>query len=831
MTLNSRVLQAVMLAVGLCVPAAAQEPDSLKELLRRIDLLAEDFENLKPGGVAETRSEARQGLGPAVPAPEGGSVRGVVLAEDTHLPLVGANVFVPGTRHGTSTDALGRFVLSDLPEGSYSIRVTMIGYADADRAVTARSPDTVSVDIVLTPRPVDLPAVQIVGSNPSVYLKIPGSADVISGMMIAATHPVGFNEILRKVPGIHVRDEEGFGIRPNIGIRGLFPTRSGKVLLLEDGIAFTQAPYGDPAAYYHPPISRFERIEVLKGSGQILFGPQTIGGVINYLTPPPPPTTAGAVKIMGGNRDFVLGQVDFGSTWGPAGFLIDYSHTGGALARENTSTAINDLTGKMVLTLDDMSKVNLKAGYYKETSNTTYAGLTRIEFEENPFQNQFKDDWFAIDRFGVHAMYDRHFGDHGTALAVNLYGYEFKRHWWRQGNNGGTNSTNPGNTPGVRTVLNPTRNDGRNRQYNVWGVEPRVRTNHRLFGVLHETDFGVRAHFEEQDRKQIEGSSPTARTGILREDNLRRTSAYALFLQDRMFFGNRWTFSGGVRVENVHHFRANRLIAVSGSASLTEIIPGFGVTFNPSPLVTVYTGIHRGFAPPRVEDAISNNDGTSIDLDAEKSWNMELGVRVQPLSRWELHATLFQMDFENQIIPASLAGGSATTLTNAGETLHRGLELRSATAVPIAEAEDQLLVDVAYTYLPTAEFRGERFSALNAAVRVTGNRLTYAPQHLATASFGLEFSGRALARFEMVYISDQFSDDLNTVEVTPSGRQGIVPAHTVWNFSGKYTIPSLNLTMIFTVKNILDKVYVVDMSRGMLPGSPRLLQCGLEWKF
>ncbi len=761
-----------------------------------------------------------------------GELRGQVLAKESNQPLVGANIVVVGTRLGTSTNEAGRFTIPKIPVGTYSVQVSMLGYAEATHTVTVREGEVVSLDVVLTARPIDLPVVEIVGSHPSVTMKIPGSADVITGKTIWSAHPVGFNEILRKVPGVHVRDEEGFGIRPNIGIRGLFPTRSGKVLLLEDGIPFTQAPYGDPAAYYHPPITRFDRIEVLKGSGQILFGPQTIGGVINYLTPLPPAKTAGAAKMMGGNRNYLFGQFDLGSTLGPVGFFLDYTHKQGALARENTSTNINDITGKMVWRLDDDSKVSLKANYYKETSNTTYAGLTKIEFEENPYQNQFKDDWFYIDRFGAHAIYDRFLGDHGAVIAVNLYAYQFKRHWWRQGNNAGTNSTDPGNTPGARTVLNPTRNDGRNRLYHVWGIEPKMRTNHQLFGVLHETDFGVRAHFEVQDRKQIEGNSPTARDGVLREDNLRETKAYSLFLQDRMVFGNRWTLSGGLRIENIHHARTNRLNNASGNTSLTEVIPGIGLTFNPSADLTFYTGIHRGFAPPRVEDAISNTDGTSIDLESEKSWNIELGVRTKPFSNLEVHATAFQMDFENQIIPASLAGGSATTLTNAGKTLHRGIELRSAASFPIANASDtQLLFDVAYTYLPTAEFRGERLSALDRNVRVTGNRLTYAPKHLATASVGLEAFGQFLVRLEMVHVSDQFSDDLNTVVITPNGRQGIVPAYTVWNLAGNYTPEALNLTMVVAVKNLFDKVYVVDMSRGMLPGSPRMIQFGLEWKY
>jgi len=103
---------------------------------------------------------------------------------------------------------------------------------------------------------------------------------------LAESKVLTINEALRKLPGVLARDEEGLGLRPNIGIRGLNPTRSSKVLLLEDGLPLSFAPYGDNASYFHPALERFERIELLKNAGQIAFGPQTIGGIINYISAP-----------------------------------------------------------------------------------------------------------------------------------------------------------------------------------------------------------------------------------------------------------------------------------------------------------------------------------------------------------------------------------------------------------------------------------------------------------------------------------------------------------------------------------------------------------------
>ncbi len=92
------------------------------------------------------------------------------------------------------------------------------------------------------------------------------------------------NQILLKVPGLYVREEDGFGLRPNIGIRGATSERSQKITLMEDGILITPAPYAAPAAYYIPTAAKIVGIEVLKGPSAINHGPHTVGGAINFLS-------------------------------------------------------------------------------------------------------------------------------------------------------------------------------------------------------------------------------------------------------------------------------------------------------------------------------------------------------------------------------------------------------------------------------------------------------------------------------------------------------------------------------------------------------------------
>ena len=90
--------------------------------------------------------------------------------------------------------------------------------------------------------------------------------------------------VTKSVSGVYARGEDGFGLRPNIGIRGVNPDRSKKITLMEDGLLFAPAPYAAPAAYYFPLITRMELVRVIKGPGAVSFGPQTIGGAIDLVT-------------------------------------------------------------------------------------------------------------------------------------------------------------------------------------------------------------------------------------------------------------------------------------------------------------------------------------------------------------------------------------------------------------------------------------------------------------------------------------------------------------------------------------------------------------------
>lgn len=768
--------------------------------------------------------------------PATGVLKGTITSKPTKDKLSQVSISIPALRMGTISGDKGEFTIAKLPPGTYQVKIALLGYVARTQTVTVTPTGVTTLDIALDEAPIALSTVEVIGEVTSVA-KIPGSGEVLTNEVITKSNPIGV-ELLRKVSGINVRDEDGVGLRPNIGVRGIIPTRSGKVLLLEDGVPFTQSPYGDSQTYYHPQVNRMQRVEVLKGSGEIIYGPQTMGGVINYITPQPLPQAAWRGKLMGGNQNYFNADLGYSKMWGAVGTVFNYTHTQSNLTRENAHTNVHEVAGKFIWRPDAASRFTTKLGWFNELSQQTYAHLTQVEFEENPYQNPFVHDTMRAHRLSAHMIYERNFGER-TAMAANLYAYTFKRHWWRQGSNGGANATSPANTPGVRTIPNDNRMDGKNRRFYVTGLEPRVRMSRNVFGKNHELDLGVRGHFEIQDRLQVLANTVVwqqdgAIVGNL-ENDFRRTLAFSSFIHDRITLNDQWKVSLGLRLENVRHFREagvtlSKATVSNGSDMLTDLIPGAGFTYAPNPNLSFYGGVHRGYGPPQVQDLI-NPAGGSQELPAELSWNYEIGSRASAVRGLDLHVTGFFMNFENQIIPQSGAGGSGTLFTSARQSAHGGAEVTiTARMNELTGIKTGLTADVAYTWLPLADFTQDQTSSWSKDINVKGNRLTYAPENTITAGLKWEPVKTASLRGEVVYIGQQFSDDLNTVAPSYNGRQGILPAQTMLN-------ADVNVEFIRGVsfsasgKNLQDKVNIQDRSRGILVGPGRRFYMGLQSRF
>lgn len=763
-----------------------------------------------------------------------GTITGTVVDSQAGEVIVGANVYIEETMAGGTTDRDGVFAIQRVPPGTVTVVASFIGYERERKTVTVASGETVSISFSLASKLLEVPAIELTGERIEQIQRIPGSAVVVSEAKLSSVSPASANEVFRLVPGITVRDEEGQGLRPNIGIRGLDPTRSRNVLVLEDGIPIALGPYGDPGLYYNPPIDRMRRIEIVKGSGSIMFGPQTVGGVINYITRQPPRQPTFSARVQGGSNHYYSGLFSYGGTWNNVGVDAMYLHKQGSGLRDNSDFDIRDLTTQWVFGLTPASRLGVKINLYDETSQSTYLGLTQAMFDANPHQNPALHDRMAVRRYAVSATHQQVLGN-DLLLTTTVYANNAVRNWRRQDYDRDDRGriyervlgdiAIPG---GALFMRNSTGN--RNREFTVYGMEPRLQVIHRWSGFPGELDLGARIHFEDMHILRINGTNPTALSGTITEDELRETQAVSGFVKNRLILHEGIDVTAGVRVERLHFTRIFRRGVVDGvltdihrkgTTRSTAVIPGVGLTYKPSDAVTLFTGLHRGFSPPRVQDAI-DNDARSAGLDAEKSWNYELGIRTTPL-RWMYgEVTAYYLDFHNQIVPASAAGGIDTRFINAGETKHKGFEASGGIDLGLVSGYSSSLLIEGSVTLSDASFSSGPYR---------NNRLPHAPEYL--YSVGVRY--RRSSGFDIgitgFYSGDQFVDRANTVAGSADGEVGLIPAYHVWDLSANYELPWIDARVSGAVKNVFDNVYIASRApRGIFPGPFRQVNAGLRWE-
>ncbi|WP_262423405.1 TonB-dependent receptor family protein [Brevundimonas denitrificans] len=227
-----------------------------------------------------------------------------------------------------------------------------------------------------------------------------GSATFLDDDALEVFGHADVNQVLRQVPGVFLQEEDGFGLRPNIGIRGSGTDRSGRVAVMEDGVLIAPAPYAAPAAYYFPRLARMTGVEVTKGPGAIKYGPLTTGGAINLFSTPIPEAAAGELELLGGT-DGALRAHGWAGGWAPLGQGLEIGglieglreESDGFKALDNggpTGFGIDDLVFKLALRTGPGAalpqSLELKHQTYDETSHETYLGLTLADFGDDPFR-------------------------------------------------------------------------------------------------------------------------------------------------------------------------------------------------------------------------------------------------------------------------------------------------------------------------------------------------------------------------------------------------------------------------------------------------------------
>ena len=803
------------------------------------------------------------------------SITGSVVRQGNNAPLSGANVMLfstDGLKLGTSTDETGMFYFENTPPGKYTITISFIGFQNYRSDLIIEENRTYKINAILEIQPIVMAQLEIISDANVPFERIPGAATVLDIKSLSLIDPIGTQEALEFVPGVNGYADDGIGnSRLSIGIRGLNPRRSSRILILEDGVPIQPALYVYPNMYYNPPAERIDRLEVIKGSGAIKYGPQTMGGVINYFTKRPRSDFGGKFNIKAGENSFLslFSEVGgFGNEKIKPEFQFLYKKGDGF--RENNG--FEQINGTMKISYNKSQDENyyLKFNTNYENSNATYTGLTQYSFKTNPKFNPKKDDNFKLFRTAVDLITTKRLSSNLTKSTTAFVSF-FDRRWWRENDIFVSQADSASSNPTAQSYYEPInlirRGNGKDnfgilRTFYVGGAEQVYSFKNSPFGLSKfmssssSLELGGRIYFERFIDDKQSGSKTDSRDGIyfipaasddeqpiiVGQSHHYETTAFSGFLNEKIEF-EKFTLNTGIRLEAFEQERVDRL---SGSMyqdkSLIELLPGIGLTTKFSS-TNLFAGIHRGFTPPssgtlKILNFGGTLDNQGLNLEAEKSWNKEVGIRGDyPMFNFEVSG--FHVGIENLV-----AAGRGTAFKNLGKVNTMGLELNLNL---LSSKVVGLLPDLHFIYaflnteIKDGIIKSNVSGTVGSDVSIQGKKLPYAPAHTLTAGFSKR--GEKLSyRLDFRFVDEVFTDFENIIKEDKLGIQGIIPSYNFINISADYKV-SEDYRIFLTGKNITDEIYIgsrlhsnpgqpqANLSSGILPGPRRQINLGFEYNF
>ncbi len=656
-------------------------------------------------------------------------------------------------------------------------------------------------------------------------------------------------------------EEDGFGLRPNISLRGTKAERSERISIMEDGVLAAPAPYSAPAAYYFPNVARMEAIEVLKGSSQVQYGPFTTGGAINLVSTPIPNSFSGKANISYGSKNTFKSHTSVGSSWKHFGYMVEYlryQSDGFKKYEDHAAKGFkrNDIIAKIRVKTDHVKGVNhaleLKFGYADENSDETYVGLSADDFKKTPFLRYAGSqmDKLKTDHRQWVATYLLTFSNK-LKITTNAYYNYFHRNWYKL-NDVRAGITSKEKRSIADVLVDPETNiryfdiltgktdreeeallvRANNRTYRSRGIQTRAEYRFNLNEFFFDLEFGLRYHADEEDRFQWDDSYSMKNKkmvlfmeGIHGTNANRVTSANALagYLLAKLRY-DAWTVTAGLRYEDVDLLKKDYTkedLARSGKVRIETpnharvLIPGVGLHYQLMPAASVFFGIHKGFAPPSAE----------LYQKPESSVNMELGTRVA-IGNFRAELIGFYNNYSNMLGSDLAASGGAGTLEqfNVGEARVKGAEFLVQYQPLPKNCNVRLPLQVSYTYTDT-EIRNS-FESHSWGNVVRGDEIPYIFKHALNMQLGIE------CKWFYANIGARYNSDMRTSpgQGTIAEREK-VPANLIFDASLNVFVNKY-LTVRLNAINLTNRVYLTSRHpAGLRAGHPFGIYAGANVQF
>lgn len=629
--------------------------------------------------------------------------------------------------------------------------------------------------------------------------KHPGARSVVSKDGLTNIGARTLEDTLRQVPGVNVLDESGTGVLPNIGVRGLNPLRSEQVLLLQDGIPMTLAPYGQTGASLFPlTLQAVGSVDVARGGVAVHYGPNNVGGVINFVTTRIP--VKPSVMLREGLSVAKNGRVLTDSYVRAGGFVNDRfalqvqaNLIEGQGERAHSDTSVRNLTLDAEWFPD--ASTEMRAGLQRYTTQNELPGaLTPRADDQDRTQSTRPLDRFDGDTTRAHLTYSRQFA-RGAELNWKNFGHRSARTFaFGNASNADAASTQQQSSP---------------REYRVYGTEPSLSFN--VDGpVKQKIMFGTRYMREEVDYKVDSRNLASGAYSVTRDWRF-VNDAYAAYVSDTFsLLNDKLKITPGVRREDVRLSYRNKPTGAQTRNTTKDWLPGLDVGYQANKDLFLFANAHKSLRPVQFTQITYGND-----LAAERAKNLEAGARWAATPNLDLALAAFRFKFDNKLEFVNAKLG----FRNLGQAVHQGAEMELKWRPPAVHG---LELKTAYTYVDTEQQSGT----------FKDRELPYASRNQLTLDSTYRSAGWTW-NLNGHYQSRMFSDSANTLVENASGSVGQIPSYWLWNAQVGYAFQwnGTRMKAGLGVNNLFDRNYYfrgVDYSQGRMPQPGRAVLLSLQ---
>lgn len=655
-------------------------------------------------------------------------------------------------------------------------------------------------------------------------------------------------QVMAKIPGIHIWENDGSGIQIGIATRGLSPNRSWEFNVRQNGYDISADPYGYPEAYYNPQLQAVQRIEVIRGHGALQYGSQ-FGGMINYI-------------LRDGSEFKKPFQVETQHTVGSFGLVNIYAGAGGQAGKWNYYGFFD----------------RRQADGYRANSNYfTNAGFISLTYRP------LKKLSSTLEIMRSHIRSQQPGGLHDSALVNdnrqslrhrNFMDIEWSTMAWRSrwelnatsrmelklfGLIGDRNSV--GFLPAAGILVPDTINSATGAysprnvnidRYRNWGGEWRWIADYGIKKSNNTLSIGIRRFTGYTNRLVTDGKGDTGVDYTLQIENntwIRdidfSSINYAMFAENVLRVGNRLLIIPGFRYEWLGGTASGQHTITNGNP--IGLVPqekqrgfflgGIGVEYHFLTSLEGYANITEAYRPVLFAD-LSNPPGSDLIDPAirdARGYNADIGVRGKIKNQLYIDASIYYLRYGNRIgslLQEDMTGNRYNLRTNIGESVAKGIEFVAEYQGRLAKAQNtpwRWSQYISYSY-NDASYGNFYFTRIlnNQLIKenLKNNRVENAPRHTLRTGTSLLYKQIKLTG-QLSHTSGSFSDANNTILPTSNAQNGWIPAYSIVDITLSAPIDK-QWSLSMGVNNLLDEVYFTRRASGY-PGPGAMPADGRSW--